>query len=130
MQELLKKGGTANLFQDVNLGFAVQRRPIANRLHAILQPAALCRILQVHEFDPDRAAVGLLQSFDDIPQHCPPGLKQIRGKKFCVQIFKGQFKGGKIQQGVVGRARHQRVQTGQQMSHISITVDERLDAGL
>ena len=43
-------------------------RTVSDRLHSLLEPVSLTRVLKVHVFDPNRFAVGLLERRNDLPE--------------------------------------------------------------
>jgi hypothetical protein len=63
--EGLRRGQT---LQDRALARLGEVGLIVNRLDAFLDPGLLVRLLDVHEFDPDGAAIGLAHNLEDLPQ--------------------------------------------------------------
>ena len=103
---------------------------IANGLHALLQPAALLRILQVHVFHADRAAIGFLQGLDNVLEGRHPVGGKAPREKGRFQIIDRQSESTQRQQGVVDGAGFQGVHAGQEMPHVAISVLQRFHARL
>ena len=114
------------LLQDAALVGRVERGRVAHRLHALDQPAALGRVLQVHELDPDRAAVGLAQRRQDVAQrHLDVG-RAIRRDEEGVQALGRKPDRLEGQQGVLERAGLERVEAGEQVPDLAEAVDQGL----
>ena len=69
VQEVLELFGRRSRLRRMRMRGVVVERPVVRvRLHALLQPALLLRVLDVHVLAADRAAVGLAQGFEDLAQ--------------------------------------------------------------
>ncbi len=64
MQEALEQLGVVQALEDADLAGAVEVRPVAHRLHALLQPVADAGVLDVAVLDPDGAAVGVAERLE------------------------------------------------------------------
>ena len=71
VDKLFKQGRLKKLFQNAAFGRGFQRQAIAGRFHAVYQPPAFARILQMHEFDTDGMAIGFFESLDNLTQGQP-----------------------------------------------------------
>ena len=68
VQEMLELFGFEQMLQDAHARLAVERPVVGLRLHAVLQPALLLRMLDVHVLAADLAAISLAQRFQDFAQ--------------------------------------------------------------
>ena len=130
VQELLEDAALDELFQDAALRGRVEGRLVAHGLHAVDQPAALVRVLQVHELHPDRVAVGLAEARQDVPQR---GF-QVRGtvgdEKRPLEVREGKPEGVQAEQGVFGGAGLQGVEAGEQVPDFAVAGDQGVHARL
>ena len=87
MQVLLQRLRCGEPVQHMLFGLGRERGHGADRLEALLQPAFLRRVADVHVLDPDRAAVGLAQALDDLAQgHALLAEIQARGIELRVHV--------------------------------------------
>ena len=129
LEERLEQRRFVELLQNMQPLFAGQFRLVAARFHAVDQPLALGRFLDVHELDAGLPAIGLPQGCHELAQGRArpdePACAEDR-----IQVVFVQAELGKHQKGMFQQAGGERVGTGQQVADIAITVDERLNAGL
>ena len=76
VQVLLKTLGFEQPVEDGALAPGGEKGLVVDGFHALLEPRLLARVLDVHEFDADVAAIGLMQDRHDLahgrrflPQH-------------------------------------------------------------
>ncbi len=129
MEKRFEQGGFLQLLQ--NQPFVLLRKfgAVARPLHAVLEPLALLGVLDVHEFHPDGAAVGLAHHSDNLPQGGVL-LDESTGMEHRVEIGFRQAENTQIEQRVIEGAGFEGVGTGEQVPDIAISVDQRLNAGL
>ena len=74
--------------------------------------------------------VGVAEDLEDVAKrHLAVTCKEVR-VELPIQVLFRQMECGQIEQGMIGGARNQGIQTGQQMTQVAIAVDELCDAGL
>ena len=78
VQEMLELFGLEQMVENLDPGRLLERLVIRLRLHAVLQPALLLRVLDVHVLDPDLAAVGAAQGFEESRAAWPPAAARLR----------------------------------------------------
>ncbi len=129
VQKELEEGGFLQFLQNGQLLVAARGGAVANRLHAIFQPLAFGRILDVHELDAEGPAVGILQGFENLPE-AGARLVETSGVEDRVEVALAQTEGLQGQLGMPGGAGGERVGAGLQVAHVAIAVDQGLDRGL
>ena len=67
VEEVLEAFGLDQLGEDGLLAFGREGDFLVGTLDALLDPALLLGIGDMHEFDAERAAIGALQDIDDLP---------------------------------------------------------------
>ena len=65
LDEVLEDRGIGQLGQDPQLACLREVNVVTDRFHPLLEPFALTEIVDVHEFNADRACVGFAKSFND-----------------------------------------------------------------
>ena len=130
LQERLERLGLVELEQDAQLLLA--RRLAVRLLDALLDPAPLLGIHDVHVLDAGGAAVGVTQDAQDRAQlHEPPALAAERPcRELAVEVPHRQPVGLHGQVGVAALAVLQRVGVGHQVAAHAVGVDQLEDAGL
>ena len=100
-------------------------------LDPILDPLALDRLLHVHVFDADRAAVGVAQDAQDLA-HLQSSLaaRERAGRELAVQIPQRQAVALHVEIVVAALAVLQRICVGHQVAAHPVGVDHLQDAGL
>ncbi len=124
MQELIEKGGLAKLVQNAKLRFFPEPWPIAGWFQAFLQPQSLPGVLEMHDFDANRAAVGFLEHLDEVAQPHLLHTEGLRDKEGPFEVGVRKLKGCQVQKGMTGGTGSEWVQARQQMAHVAIAVDE------
>ena len=124
VQETLQHGGSHQHLQNALPDIRIQICPVAHRLHAILQPAALSGVLQVHILHTHRAAVGLFQGADDLLQWRLFHERKLGRGKNRLEIIGAQPEFRELQQGMGSRTGAQRIHARQQVPQVPIAVDQ------
>ncbi len=129
VQKLLEGGRLQQLAQDAQPRLRRILRPVADTLHPLLQPVALGRVLDVHEFGADGAAVGLLQSVDNLPQGgaLPQETQRMKG---ALEVGLFQAESGQVEQRMGDRAGGKGIGAGEQVADVAVAVDEGIDRRL
>jgi hypothetical protein len=130
VQEVLEQFGVVQALEDADLLGAVEARAIASRLHAFLQPRADARVLDVHVFDADGAAVGLAQRLEQVAQGCWAKADERAGIDDAIEVGIAQAELGEFQQRVAGAPLAERIEVGEEVAEVAIGVDEADDADL
>ncbi len=129
VQKGFEEGSFHQFAQDSDPSLLVERGAVARSLHPFPEPTALVRILDMHEFHADRAAVGLPQNLQDLPQG-----GALLGKPFGVEgrvlVRLLQAEGFEAQKGVIAGAGVERIDAGLQMPKIAVAEDEGLNGRL
>ena len=68
-------------------------RQVVDALHALLDPGLLVGILDVHELDADRAAVGLAQDLDDLAERRLLEAEHVVEEELAVEVGVGEAVG-------------------------------------
>ncbi len=130
LQEGLERLGLVELEQDPQL-------LLAGRLHvrlldALLDPAALLGVLDVHVLDADGAAVGVAQDAEDVAQlHEPAALAAERaGGELAVEVPQRQAVRLDLEVGVAALLVLERVGVGHDVAAHAVGVDQLEDPGL
>ena len=130
LQEGLERLGLVELEQDPQL-------LLAGRLHvrlldALLDPAALLGVLDVHVLDADGAAVGVAQDAEDVAQlHEAAALAAERaGGELAVEVPQRQAVRLDLEVGVAALLVLQRVGVGHDVAAHAVGVDQLEDPGL
>src|SRR5205823_10876742 len=112
------------LLEDVELHGAVEVGPVAARLHALLEPAADARVLDVQVLDADGAAVGLAEGVEQLAQGGARQADEVAGVEGAVEIAFVEAELGEVQQRVAGALLAERVEVGQEVAEVAVGVDE------
>ena len=129
LQEGLERLGLVELEQDAQLLLA--RRLLVRLLDALLDPAALLGVLDVHVLDADGAAVGVAQDAEDAAQlHEPAVAAEGAGGELAVEVPQRQPVRLDLEVGVAALLVLQRVGVGHHVAAHAVGVDQLEDAGL
>src|SRR6185369_3930643 len=90
VQETLERLGVIELHQDAALDREVERLLIALRLHAVLQPTLLFRLLDVHVLGSDLPAVRFAQCVEDRAQRFYSFAAETAADEFAIEIPDGE----------------------------------------
>ncbi len=131
VQEILKLLGCDQVLQNARAQNGVKRPVVGLRLHSLLQPALLLRMLDVHVLASDFSAVGLPQRFQNFAQR-GDGLgraftdrcAQRASEKFAVEIPDGQTVGERIELSVVTGNAAEGIEIGDQMPADPVSIDQ------
>ncbi len=85
----------------------LERPVVGARLHPVLQPALLLRVLDIHVLAADLAAVSLAQRLKDL----------------AVQVLNREAVMRRVELGVIGRLAPQRIEIGDQVPAHAVGVD-------
>src|SRR5690554_5822091 len=109
-----------------------ERRRAAHRLEALLQPALLLGIDDMHDLAADGAAVGLLQGLDDIAQRrLVQPQEEGAGLELGVEVLLGELMEGEVEVGNGERAAQaERIDVGLLMTAEAVGVDQLEDLDL
>src|SRR5690606_28223112 len=88
LQERLERLGFVELAEDAHLLVVPWLR--VRTLYFLLDPLALGRVLDVHVFEADGAAVGVAQDTEDVTQLGLSGIAETAGDEFAVEVPEGQ----------------------------------------
>ena len=109
---------------------SVEARLVAARFHPLLEPAADVRVLDVHVLDADRAAIGLAQGGQQLPERCLRRADERAGIERTVEIGRIESELLQLEQRM-GRARlAQGIEMGDEMPQVAIGIDQEDDARL
>ena len=98
---------------------------VPGRLHALLQPAADDRVLAVHELGADGAAIGPLESRDDLAQGQRRRTHvEVAGGEQLVQVLAGQAEVLGLQLGRRRLEQAERIDVGEQVAADPVRVDQ------
>ena len=129
LQEGLEGLGLVELEQDPQLLLA--GRLLVRLLDALLDPAALLGVLDVHVLDADGAAVGVAQDAEDRAHLHEPALAAERaGGELAVEVPQGQAVRLDLEVGVAALLVLQRVGVGHHVAAHPVGVDQLEDPGL
>ncbi|CAB4534790.1 unannotated protein [freshwater metagenome] len=93
-----------------------------------LQPATLFRVLNLHVFHADGAAVGIAQERQDVTQGRDGYATKTTGSKFTIEVPHGQAVCSKVQIYELTLFVFERVRVGHEVSAHAVGVDQFLDA--
>ena len=123
-----------------NASAALSRRRIAQLLvavrlgerdlDALLDPAPLLRVLDVHVLDADAAAVRVAQHAEDLAQRGHRLAAEAAGGELAVEVPQRQAVGDDVEVGVRALPELQRVGVGHQVAAHAVGVDQLLDPRL
>ncbi len=136
VEEVLELLGLEEILQGAQAVGAVQRMRAGVGLHALLQPAFLLRVLDVHILAPDLAAISAAQRLQYLPQRgyrlgsaFADGFPEGAGEKFPVEVPDGQPVGGGIEFRVIVRLGAEGIEVGDEMPAHAVRVDELQNGG-
>jgi hypothetical protein len=127
LQERFKRFCLVQLREDPQLGVVVGL--LVGLLQFFLEPGPLLRVLDVHVFNTDGAAVGVAQNTEDFAQQHGAPAPKTTGHKFAVQIPEGQTVALEFEVGVGALPILERVDVGHEVTANAERVDEFLNAG-
>ena len=129
LQERLERLGLVELEQDPQLLLA--GRLLVRLLDALLDPAALLGVLDVHVLDADGAAVRVAQDAEDVAQlHEPALAAEGAGGELAVEVPQRQAVRLDLEVGVAALLVLQRVGVGHHVAAHPVGVDQLEDPGL
>ncbi len=109
----------------VRLAVASNRGAPGRAFHLALDPGLLVGILDVHELDADRAAIGLAQDGLDFPQRRGLAAEHVVDEDRLVEIVVGETVGARVQLGVrAGNLQAERIEPRLQMAAHAIGADQ------
>ena len=98
-------------------------------LDALLDPAPLVRVLDVHVLDADGAAVGVAQDAEDVAQLHDLLAGEAADRELAVEVPQRQAVVDDVEVGVAADLELERVGVGHQVAAHAVGVDELDDAG-
>ena len=107
-----------------------EHRAVAAGLHALREPRALGRVLDVHELDADAAAVRFLEALEDRRERAGVGQRQRAGIERLRQVRVIEAERVERQVGRVRACGAQRIELRSLMADLAETNDHRIDATL
>lgn len=126
LQERLERLGRVQLAEDVLLHGG--RRLLVRNLDALLDPAALFGLQDVHVLDADGAAVRVAQHAQDVAELHPLLAREAADGELAVEVPQRQAVAEHVQVGVAALAVVQRVRVGHQVAARAERVDQLDDA--
>ncbi len=102
VEELLEHLGRGQALQDRDLAAVGEVALVAAAFDPHLQPLALVRILDVHVFDADVAAIGLAQHMDDLAQRRALVAEDVVDMDRAVHVGLGEAEGARVEVGMLG----------------------------
>lgn len=126
LQEGLERLGGVQPAQDAQLLLALGLLG-ARALHAVLEPLALLRVLDVHELDAGGAAVRLAQHTEDVAELHQRLVGETADREVPLQVPQGEAVLGDVQVGVLALAVLQRVGVGHDVAADPVGVDQLED---
>ena len=125
LAERLEALGFGKLRQDRALGRCVERGPPGRAFHLALDPRLLVGILDVHELDADRAAIGLAQDGLDFAQRRRLAAQHVVDEDRLVEVVVGETIGPRIELCVrAGDLQSERIEPCLQMAAHAIGADQ------
>ena len=125
MQVLLQPFGCGQTFENMTLVFRSETGLRADGFQPVLQPALLFHIGNVHVFNADAAAVGLLQSVQNFPQGGVFRANQRTGMEHLVHIRIGKSVEFRIQFGnILLLLQVERIKIGPAHTQKPVSVDQ------
>ena len=103
VEELLEALGLGEVLEDLALVLGGGGEHAARALDPGLDPGLLLRVLDVHELDADRAAVGLLQHLHDLAQRGLLQAQHVVEVELAVEIGVGEAVGAIVELGMLLR---------------------------
>ena len=102
-------------------------RLVVGHLDALLDPAALLWILDVHVLDADAAGVGVAQHAEDLAELHQGAAGEAAGGELPVQVPQGEAVGEDIEIGMHALLVLERVGVGHEVTPHAVGVDHLLD---
>ena len=125
VQEALELLGLDQPLQDGALALGGELGLVADALDALLDPGLLVRMLDVHELDADRAAVGLAQHLHDLAQGRRLQPEHVVEEDRPVHVGFGEAVGLRIELRVVLPAlQAERIEIGHQVAAHAVDADQ------
>ena len=124
VQEALEGLGLDHLLEHPLLARRVERRVVARRLHAMLQPLLALGVGDVHVLDADRAAVGLAQDVEDLAQGGAVLAGEPAGHELAVEVPEREPVGRRVEVAVRRPMAVERVEVGHQVPAHAVVVDQ------
>lgn len=97
LQELLEALGRGQALQDGALAVHREVGVVAAALDALLDPGLLFRVLDVHELDANRPAIGLVQDVEDLAQRRRFQPERVVQEDRTVEVVRAEAVGRRIQ---------------------------------
>ena len=101
VQKALELLGLDQPLEDRALALGGEARLVADALDALLDPGFLVRVLDVHELDADRSAIGLAQNLHDFAESRRFQPEHVIEKDWPVHVGFGEAVGLRIQLGMI-----------------------------
>src|SRR5262249_1894995 len=108
VDELLEDLGVGELREDAHLRVAVELEPVLRRFHALLEPSAFFRILDLCEFGADRTAVRRFEARDDVAQRRLFRARYVDRRISAIEVGLAEAEIGEIELRSRGRLETQR----------------------
>ena len=123
--EFLETFGLDQLVEDRALAFAREGDLLVGALDALLDPALLVGVGDVHELDAERLAVGALQDRDDLAQRAEFEPEHLVEEDLAVVVGFGEAVGARIELLVVlARLEPERIELGVEVAADAIGADQ------
>ena len=129
LAERLEAFRLGELHQDGALGLRVERGAPGRAFHPALDPGLLVGVLDVHELDADRAAIGLAQDGHDLAQRGGLAAKHVVDEDRLVEVVVGETIGARIEFGMrPGNLQPERIEPRLQMAAHAVGADQHQGA--
>ena len=99
-------------------------RAVRHRLHPVLQPGALLRVLDVHVLDADRPAVRCLQPGDQVTDGRARAAPEAAARDDAIEVRLAEAELRGLEERVRARRRVERIQPGDEVSELAVGVHE------
>ena len=130
VEEALEGFGGDNFFEDAALLFVGEDGLVAVALHPVAKPAADGEVHDVHELDPEGAAVGFAEVGENIPESARAAAAEGAGVESAVEVGIGEAEGGKREIGILVRGDAEGVEVGEGVAEGTVGEEEIVKAGL
>ena len=125
LAEHLEAFRLGELPQDGALRLGIERGAPGRAFHPALDPRLLVGVLDVHELDADRAAIGLAQDGQDFAQRGGFAAEHVVDEDRLVEVVVGETIGARIELGVrPGNLQPERIEPRLQMAAHAIGADQ------
>ncbi len=129
LAEHLEAFGLGELLQDAALLLRAEGRVPRRAFHAALDPGFLVGVLDVHELDADRAAIGVAQDLHDLAQRRGLAAEHVVDEDRLVEVGVGEAVGVRVQLGMRRRnGQPERIEPRLQMAAHAVGADQHQGA--